>query len=203
MPRHSRAAAARTRQSILASATALGSRLGLEALSIGTLASDVGVSRSGVTGHFASKRELQLAAVEEGVRSFRAEVWQPVAGGRPGIERLRATMASWLSYLEREVFPGGCFLTAAALEFDGRPGPVRDAVAAAMGRWLAVVEHDVATAQADGDLDPARDPAQVAFELNGHVMAGNWGKQLFGDPAALESARVAIERCLAPPPPPR
>jgi AcrR family transcriptional regulator len=199
MPRQSRAAAARTRQSILTSATALGSRMGLEALSIGTLAGAVGVSRSGITGHFPSKEELQLATVAEGVRSFRAEVWDPVAGERPGIERLRATMAAWLSYLERDVFPGGCFLSAASLEFDGRPGPVRDAVADAMGRWLAVLEHDVAVAQSDGVLDPARDPAQVAFELNGHVMAGNWGKQLFGDPGALESARVAIGRCLAMP----
>jgi AcrR family transcriptional regulator len=199
MPRHSQAAAAQTRQSILTSATALGSTLGLEALSIGKLAAEVGVTRSGVTGHFPSKQELQLAAIEEGGRSFRREVWEPVAGERAGIVRLRATMESWLSYLERDVFPGGCFLMAASLEFDGRPGPVRDAVAAALRRWLAVLEADVATAQADGDLDAACPPAQVAFELNGHVMAGNWAKQLFGGAEGLDAAATAIERTLAAP----
>lgn len=197
MPRRSAAEAAETRRSILASAAALGSSRGLEALSYGTVASSVGLTRGGVLGHFASKEELQLATVDAASRRFREEVWDPVADERPGLERLRAVMEAWLSYLERDVFPGGCFLTAAALEFDGRPGAVRDAVAATFGRWLAVLERDIALAQDGGELADRRDPAQVAFELNGHVMAGNWAKQLFGDPGALDAARAAIDRCLA------
>jgi len=196
MPRRSAAAAAETRDSILASATALGSTRGLEALSYGVLAGEVGLTRGGVLGHFGSKEELQLATVEEAARSFREQIWDPVAGERPGIERLRATMAAWLSYLEREVFPGGCFLTAAALEFDGRPGRVRDMIAATWKRWLALLEREIAVAQADGDLDRDGDPAQIAFELNGHVMAGNLAKQLFDDPGALDAARTAVDHCL-------
>jgi hypothetical protein len=103
---------------------------------------------------------------------------------------------AWLSYLERSVFPGGCFLTAASLEFDDRPGPVRDVVAGAWRYWLQLIEQEVKTAQAQGELDPDLDPEQFAFQLHAYVMAGNWAKQLFGDPAALTSSRVAIDRLL-------
>jgi AcrR family transcriptional regulator len=199
MPRRSQAEAARTRQAILGRATALGSLEGLEALSIGRLADDLGLSKSGVYGHFGSKENLQLAAVEAGAFRFAQEVWEPAASQPPGLPRLRAIMDAWLSYLERCVFPGGCFLSAASLEFDDRPGPVRDAVAEALRRWLRVLEEEVATAQAKGELDPDLDAGQFAFQLNAYVMAGNWATQLFGDLAALSASRAAVERLLAEP----
>ena len=105
-------------------------------------------------------------------------------------------MDSWLSYLDRSVFPGGCFLSAASLEFDDRPGPVRDAIADGFRRWLGVLAAEVAVAQKRGELPADLDPEQVAFQLNGYVMAGNWAKQLFGDAGALESSRAAIDRLL-------
>jgi AcrR family transcriptional regulator len=199
MPRRSRAEAARTRDVILGRATALGSLEGLEALSIGRLADDLGLSKSGVYGHFGSKENLQLAAVEAAAVRFAQEVWEPAASKPAGLPRLRAIMDAWLSYLERCVFPGGCFLSAASLEFDDRPGAVRDAVARALRRWLRVLEEEVATAQAQGELDHDPDPAQFAFQLNAYVMAGNWANQLFGDPATLTASRAAVERLLSEP----
>lgn len=150
-------------------------------------------------GHFGSKEELQLATLAAAVESFRAEVWLPVADQPPKIERLRATMGAWLSYLEREVFPGGCFLTAVSLEFDGRPGRVREDIAAVWKRWLGVLERDITAAQASGELTTDDDPAQIAIELLAHVMACNWGIQLFEAPPALSTARTAIARRLEPP----
>ncbi len=161
------------------------------------MAAEAGLSKSGVIGHFGSKEQLQLATVEAAIRRFRDEVWAPVSEQPGGLARLRALMASWLSYLEREVFPGGCFLTAAAIEFDDRPGPVRDAVAAAWRVWLDVIEREVATAQTRGQLAALdASPRQLAFELHAYVTAGNSAKQLFRDPAALEASRVAIDRLL-------
>jgi AcrR family transcriptional regulator len=196
MPRRSQAEAARTKDAILGRATALGSLEGLEALSIGRLADELGLSKSGVYGHFGSKENLQLLAVEAAIASFRQEVWEPVAAERPGLSRLRAVMDAWLSYLQRSVFPGGCFLTAASLEFDDRPGAVRDVVADAWRRWLRLIEQEVATAQAQGELDRDLDPGQVAFQLNAYVMGGNWAKQLFGDPDPLAASRAAIDLLL-------
>lgn len=196
MPRRSREEAARTRSAILGRATALGSIEGLEALSLGRLADDLGLSKSGVYGHFGSKENLQLWAVDTAIARFREEVWEPAAAQRPGLRRLRAVMEAWLSYLERSVFPGGCFLTAASLEFDDRPGPVREAVARAWRLWLGLIEQEVRTAQGQGELGGDLDPKQLAFQLNAYVMAGNWGKQLFGDPGALDSSRTAIDRLL-------
>jgi AcrR family transcriptional regulator len=196
MPKRSKEDAARTRSAILGRATALGSIEGLEALSIGRLAGELGLSKSGVYGHFGSKERLQLAAVETALVQFREAVWEPAADERPGLERLRAVMDAWLSYLERSVFPGGCFLTAASLEFDDRPGAVRDTVAAAWQRWLRVLANEVATAQAQGELAAELDPEQVAFQLNGYVMAGNWAKQLFGDAQGLAASRRSIHDLL-------
>ncbi len=180
-------------------ATALGSVEGLEVLSIGRLAAQLGLSKSGVIGHFGSKEELQLAAVETGIARFREEVWEPVARSEPGLTRLRLLAEAWLSYLERDVFPGGCFLTAASLEFDDRPGAVRDAIASAWRRWLDLIEHDAAVAQARGEL-AAMDlaPSQIAFQLHGYVFAANWARRLWQAPDAIDESRRAIARLLAP-----
>ncbi|MBA2523179.1 MAG: TetR/AcrR family transcriptional regulator [Solirubrobacterales bacterium] len=198
MPRSSKPAAAATREAIVERTAALASIEGLAPLSIGHLADVLGLSKSGVIGPFRSKENLQVAAVESAIARFRCEVWEPVAPEPAGLARLRAIMNAWLSYLEREVFPGGCFLTAVSLEFDDRPGAVRERLAVAWKRWLTVIEGEVSTAQAQGELDRELDPAQVAFQLNAYVMAANWAKQLFADPRALGAARDAIDRLLAP-----
>lgn len=188
-----------TRASVLDRAAALGSVEGLEVLSIGRLADQLGLSKSGVIGHFGSKEQLQLAAVEVGIARFRKEVWEPVARSEPGLTRLRLLAEAWLSYLERDVFPGGCFLTAASLEFDDRPGVVRDAIASAWRQWLDLIEHDAATAQARGEL-AATDltPSQIAFQLHGYVFAANWARRLWRAPDAIDEIRKAVARLLAP-----
>ncbi len=166
-------------------------------LSIGRLATELGLSKSGVIGHFGSKEQLQLATVEVGIARFREEVWEPIASCEPGLTRLRLLMEAWLSYLERDVFPGGCFLTAASLEFDDRPGAVRDAIIAAWRRWLDLIEQDAATAQARRELATDLSPRQISFQLHAYIFEANWAKQLLGAPDALDASRAAIARLLA------
>jgi AcrR family transcriptional regulator len=197
-PRHSNAVAAETRESIVREAVQRASREGLEALTIGTLAADLDMSKAGVIGPFGSKEALQLAAIEAGNAIFRREVWEPVAELEPGLERLTAICDAWLAHLSGGVFPGGCFITAAAAEFDGRPGPVRDAVNSTLTLWLRVLAGEAKAAVANGELPAGTDPRQVAFELNSIAMGVNQGLQLRSDPRAVQHGRRAMERVLAP-----
>jgi AcrR family transcriptional regulator len=182
----------RTHREILASAVDLGSREGLEGLTIGRLSELTGVSKSGLFAHFGSKQELQLETIEAARAIFLAEVIAPGLAAAEGMPRLRATLAAWLDYFRRDVFPGGCFFQAASLEFDGRPGPVRDRVVEIMGEWLAWLT-ELARA-----CDPAsdREPEQLAFELNAIGLATNWQRQLMRDGQELERAQRAFERRL-------
>ena len=167
---------------------------GLEGLTIGRLAADVGLSKSGLIAHFGSKEALQLAALDAALHVFREEVWEPSAERDAGLSRLSALCEAWLSYLERGVFPGGCFLTAASCEFDDREGPVREEVSKALSLWIKTLEHEVATASERGELPPDADPPQVAFELNALAMGANQALQLRGDRTALERARRGMAR---------
>ena len=179
----------RTRRRILGEAVGIGSREGLEGLTIGRLAEVTGVSKSGLFAHFGSKQDLQLETVEAARRIFIEEVVLPGTRAEPGIERLRATLAAWLSYFERDVFPGGCFFQAASLEFDGRPGPIRERVQEVMTEWLNLLEQLVRDAG-------AADADQIAFELHAIGLALNWQRQLFGDNEALGRAERAFDRLL-------
>jgi AcrR family transcriptional regulator len=195
-PRNSAAAAAGTRTAILDRAVEVASTQGLEGLTIGRLAADVRMSKAGVIGHFGTKERLQLAAVEAALDIYRREVWEPAAGAKPGLRRLRAVCDAWISYFEREVFPGGCFLAAASCEFDDREGPVRDVVAGATRRWLKTLAREVRTAVEQGELPADTDPAQVAFELNAIAMGANQQIRLLDDRGGLERARRAMGRAL-------
>ena len=128
--RHPRADGERTRSAILRAAASLATVDGLEGLSIGNLAAATGISKSGLYAHFGSKQELQLATVDEAERILQAEVVQPALAARPGLAQLAAVCEAYFSYVERRVFPGGCFFAATALEMGTRPGPVKDRVAA-------------------------------------------------------------------------
>lgn len=195
-PRRSAAEAAETRQTIVARAVAVASTDGLEGLTIGRLAGDLSMSKAGVIGHFGSKERLQLAALEGAIAIFTRTVWEPLAGRPAGLARLLAICDAWVAHLESGVFPGGCFLTAASTEFDGRDGPVRDRVAEALGLWRSVIEHDVRVAVAAGELPEATDPAQVWFECNALAMGLNQALQLFSDEGAPERARRAMRRAV-------
>src|SRR5258708_1985572 len=126
----------RKKQGILARAVDLASLEGLEGLTIGRLAVDLGMSKSGLFAHFGSKEDLQLAAIEAARERFVEEVFRPALKEPRGYPRLVARSPPLPGYVQRGVFPGGCFFAAASFEFDGRPGPLRDAVAAAMTTWM-------------------------------------------------------------------
>jgi AcrR family transcriptional regulator len=181
----------RTHREILAAAVDLGSREGLETLTIGGLAACTGVSKSGLFAHFGSKQDLQLATVEAARAVFLREVVEPGLEVPEGLPRLRATLAAWLDYFRRDVFPGGCFFQAASLEFDGRPGAVRDRVAEVMSQWLEWLAGLARQSELDGD------PTQIAFELNAIGLATNWQRQLLGSDQVLDRAENAFERVLA------
>ena len=183
----------RTRQSILERAVDLASLEGLEGLTIGRLADELGMSKSGLFAHFGSKEELQLATIESARERFIEQAFKPALKAERGYPRLMAIARSWLAYVKREVFPGGCFFAAASFEFDGRPGPVRDAIAAMMNNWIESIEKSVKMAQDEGHLDPDIEPAQLAFEINALFFGANFAFQLRGDKKALERALVAIE----------
>lgn len=191
--RRSAAEALGTRSAILDRSVAIASAEGLEGLTIGRLATELGMSKSGVLGHFGTKETLQLATLERAGEIFLTEVWQPARAAAPGLPRLRAICAAWISYLERGVFPGGCFFTAAAHEFDGRPGAVRDAVADGFGWWRARLAEDVRLAAESGDLPRETDPGQLVFELFGLLMSLNHSLQLSGDRGTVEWARRAVQ----------
>jgi AcrR family transcriptional regulator len=184
MPRRSAADAARTREAILDRSVALASIEGLEGLTIGRLATDLHMSKAGVLGHFGTKEELQLAALGAARAIYRREVWERAQDATPGRARLLAIADAWLSYLGRDVFPGGCFVTAASCEFDDRPGRVRDAVAALHREWMAVLVAEARRAVADGDLPRGTVPEDVAFTMNAIAMGVNQGRHLVGDPDA-------------------
>ena len=186
-----------TRNAVLSLAVDLASVEGLEALSIGRLAADLGISKSGLFAHFGSKEELQLAAIGRAGEVFVAEVVRPGLAAPRGLARLRALYEAWLGYMERRVFPGGCFFVQTSAEFDSRPGAIRDRLAAVMRDWLTTLEQAVEKAQASGELDATASPARVAFELHALGLGANWRAELLGDPEAFAWAREAAEARLA------
>ena len=182
----------RTRQSILDRAVDLASVEGLEGLTIGRLAEELGMSKSGLFAHFGSKEELQLATVEMASRRYIDEIFTPALQEPRGYPRLLAICRSWLSYVRRGVFPGGCFFAAASFEFDGRPGAVRDLIRKLMDDWIGALERAIRMAQDEGHMDRALDPGQLAFELNALFFGANFAYHLRGDQSAIEKAEHAV-----------
>lgn len=198
-PRKSAAEAGRTRERIIDRSVSMASVDGLEGLTIGRLASDLGMSKSGLLGHFGSKEALQLAALRRASAVFSRSVWAPAADAAPGLARLRAVCEAWTTYLDRErdTFPGGCLFTTSAVEFDARAaGPVRHAVAALHLAWEHRLLTDIRAAVSAGELPATTDPAQLVFELNGIYLSLNHAVQLFAQPEAPERARRAVARLL-------
>jgi len=192
-----RADGARTRHAILQAATGLATTEGLEGLSIGALADHLGMSKSGLYAHFGSKEELQLATVATAEGIFDAEVVAPTRAEPTARGRIEALCERFLSHLERKVFPGGCFFAAASAELDTQSGRVRERVAEFLRGWMGRFERLVREAQEAGDLDPAEEPAQLAFEIEAYLLMANNAFVLDGDPLALERARRALRRRLS------
>jgi AcrR family transcriptional regulator len=183
----------RNLESILEVAVQLASVEGLDGITIGRLASELGMSKSGLFAHFGSKEELQLATIDAAREIFVAAVIAPVREAERGLPRLEALMENWLGYMRREVFRGGCFFDAVRSEYNSRPpGPVRDAVWADFASWSEILTNRVKSAQALGHLDPEADPEQIAYELDALGGAANVRFQLDRDEAWFERARTSI-----------
>ena len=196
MPRRPAAAVAATRSEVTQAAVDRASVEGLEGLTIGGLADQVEMRKSSVFTLFGSKRDLQQATLQAAIEQFRHEVWERVEDEEPGLPRLLALTDAWLDYHRREVMPGGCFLTTATVEYDARPGPLRDAVAKTMQRWLDVLEREAATAIEQGELPADTNAGDVAFQLNALAAAASYGFQLWRDPEVFARARRSMRGAL-------
>jgi AcrR family transcriptional regulator len=192
-PKRTREPGDRARARIVERAAALATVEGLDGLSIGRLAEVTGVAKSSVHALFGSKEELQLATILAARDSFITEVIAPTLDStRPGRERLEALCEGYLSYVERRVFPGGCFFVAVSAELGARPGRVHDEVARVQGQWRDLLLAEARSAHEAGGLPAGGDPAQLAFEL-GVILAGtNIVSVLHDDRQVIAYARAAV-----------
>ncbi len=182
----------RTRKAILEAAVHIASAEGLEGLTIGRLAQELSMSKSGLFAHFGSKEDLQVATVEAARAIFINEVIRPAFETTQGLVRLWQLCDIWLSHVQKGVFRGGCFFAAAAAEFDSRPGPVRDRIAEIMKEWLSTLSNTIVAAQKAGQLVKSVDATQLAFEFNSLELGANWAFQLYGDISVFTRAREAM-----------
>jgi len=185
-----------TRATILDAALALASHMGLEGLSIGALAEVTQMSKSGVFAHFGSREELQISVVREYHEKFDEEVFRPALKLPRGLPRLRAMFDRWVKRVSVEI-DSGCIYISGAVEFDDRPGPVRDALVAMVQTWQSALERAIRIAIDEGHLRPDTDAQQVLFEVHGLILALHHDARFLRHPGAVERARTAFERVLS------
>jgi AcrR family transcriptional regulator len=182
-----------TRAAILDAALGLASHMGLEGLSIGVLADAMQMSKSGVFAHFGSREELQISVIREYHAKFEEEVFFPAIREPRGLPRLRALFANWVKRVATEL-DSGCIYISGAVEFDDRPGPVRDALAAMVRAWQAALDRAIRLAIEEGHLKPDTDPLQMLFELHGLILALHHDARFLRQPGALDRARTGFQR---------
>ncbi len=185
-----------TRAAILEAALGLASHMGLEGLSIGALAEVAQMSKSGVFAHFGSREELQISVIREYHRRFEEEVFFPAIREPRGVPRLSALFENWVKRVSVEL-DSGCIYISGAVEFDDRPGPVRDALAGMVRAWHAALEKAIRLAMAEGQLRPDTDAEQMLFEIHGLILALHHDARFLRRPGALDRARRGFERTLA------
>ena len=185
-----------TRRAILKAAMDVASARGLEGLTIGDLAKELGMSKSGLFAHFGSKEELQIATIEAAEKVFAESVIKPVRDKPEGWPRLAALLESFLKYAEGSVFPGGCFFAAVSAEYDTRPGRIRDRIAQSIGSWRELLEKEVRKGQESEAIDPSIEPAQLVFELRALLQEANYSHQLLREEGMFDRARRAIRNRL-------
>ncbi len=185
-----------TRAAILDAALGLASHMGLEGLSIGALAELMGRSKSGVFAHFGSREELQISVVREYHARFEAEVFQPCMKEPRGLPRLRALFERWVRRVSQEI-DSGCIYISGAVEFDDRPGPVRDALVEMVRAWHQALGRAMELAVEEGHLPADDDPQQMLFEIHGLILALHHDARFLRTPGAPDRARAGFERILA------
>jgi len=185
-----------TRAAILDAALGLASHIGLEGLSIGALAEVTGMSKSGVFAHFGSREELQISVVREYHTRFEDEVFKPGLKAPRGLPRLRALFDRWLKRVSVEI-DSGCIYISGAVEFDDRPGPVRDALVTMVCTWRGALGRAICAAVAEGHLRADTDAEQLLFEVHGLILALHHDARFLRHAGAEERARAAFERVVS------
>jgi len=186
-----------TRQTILDHATSLAGRIGLEALSIGGLAADLGMSKSGLFAHFGSKEALQLAVLEHAAAVFTDFVVRPAFKAAPGEPRIRGLYERWLEWAESTQFEGGCVFVQASTEYDDQPGVIRDYLVTIQRRWLDGIAEAARRAITEGHFRADLDPDQFAFEFYAVLVGYHNVRRLLRDPRAAAYIDQTIENLLA------
>lgn len=185
-----------TRDSILDAALKIVSQMGLDGLTIGTLAKEVGMSKSGLFAHFNSKDNLQLMVLERAAALFSQKVLKPAFQAERGEARVRAVFENWVSYLNDDSLPGGSIFVAAGFELDDRPGLLRDYVQKAQRDLLSNLERTASMAIERGHFHPSTDAAQFAWSMYAYVLGYHHSKRMLEDPLAEDRLRVAFDQLM-------
>lgn len=185
-----------TKLAIIDAALGLAAQIGLEGLSIGVLAEVTGMSKSGVFAHFGSREELQISVIREYFARFEQEIFYPALEESRGLPRLQALFSNWMKRVTVEI-QSGCIFISGAVDFDDRPGPVRDALASSVKIWLAAVHRAVVQAKEEGQLAPDADERQIGFEIHGLILAVHYEARFLKTPGSIERANKAFDQILA------
>ena len=185
-----------TKAAIVDAALGLASHIGLEGLSIGALAEVTQMSKSGVFAHFGSREELQISVIREYFSRFEDEVFYPAVRVRRGLPRVRALFGNWMKRVAVEL-QSGCIFISGAVEFDDRPGAVRDALAGSVSTWLAAMNRAIVQAKEMGDIRADADERQIAFEIHGLILALHYEARFLKQPGAVERANTGFANILA------
>ena len=184
-----------TKTAIVDTALRMAAQVGLEGLSIGALAEAMEMSKSGVFAHFGSRDELQISVVREYYARFEREVFQPAMEQPRGLPRLQALFEHWMRFTSAEL-DSGCIFISGAIEFDDRPGPVRDALAEAVDAWIDAMTRAVAQACEEKHLDAGADPSQIAFEIHALILALHYEARFMRRPGSLGRAQQGFVNIL-------
>jgi len=194
--RRTRADGERSREAVLAAAAALATTEGLQRLSLARVATEAGMSKSGVFGLFGSKEELQLETIAWARRAFVDEVITPTLRIPAGVAQLRALAERFLDHLQSRQWPHGCFFASVAADVGGHPGPLRDQVIASQREWTGLLAANAKVALASGELAETTTPGQLAAELSAMLTGADIAYLLHGDTTALDRIRTALARRL-------
>ena len=185
-----------TKAAIVDAALRLATQVGLEGISIGALAELMHMSKSGVFAHFGSREELQISVVREYFHQFEQEVFYPVLAKPRGLPRVEALFANWMKRVAIEI-QSGCIFISGAVEFDDRPGAVREALASSVKTWLAAMHRSVMQAKEEGHLRSSADAQQIAFEIHGLILALHYEARFLNNPGSLARANTGFAHILA------
>jgi len=184
-----------TKAAIVDAALNLATQIGLEGLSIGALAEVTQMSKSGVFAHFGSREELQISVIREYHSRFEDEVFYPALQAERGLPRLRALFANWMKRTSVEL-DSGCIYISGAVEFDDRPGPVRDALASSVMAWHGAMKRAIGVAREEGHLRADVDEDQMLFEIHGLILALHYEARFLNSPGSLERANTGFDNIL-------